>query len=130
MLLPQDLLGALATLEPLELSPETRTHWAQLAEAALDQEALAVAERCYAAMGDVAKARYLHKVCRAQGTSLSATHNNLPLSCCERKQAVRCSAAYCANLSARLILCAFMSYSWSRPPTKLAHRSSSSCRCL
>jgi hypothetical protein len=59
----QDLLGALATLEPMELTPETRAHWAQLAEAALDQEALAVAERCYAAMGDVAKARYLHKVC-------------------------------------------------------------------
>jgi intraflagellar transport protein 172 len=59
---PQDLLGALAMLEPLELSPETRAHWAQLAEAALDQEALAVAERCYTAMGDVAKARYLHKV--------------------------------------------------------------------
>lgn len=58
----QDLLGALATLEPMELTPETRAHWAQLAEAALDQEALAVAERCYAAMGDVAKARYLHKV--------------------------------------------------------------------
>jgi intraflagellar transport protein 172 len=59
----QDLLGALATIEPLELTPETRAHWAQLAEAALDQEALAIAERCYAAMGDVAKARYLHKVC-------------------------------------------------------------------
>lgn len=60
--LPQDLLGALATLQPMELTPETRAHWAQLAEASLDQEALAIAERCYAAMGDVAKARYLHKV--------------------------------------------------------------------
>lgn len=58
----QDLLGALATLEPLELTAETRAHWTQLAEAAIDQEALAVAERCYAALGDVAKALYLHKV--------------------------------------------------------------------
>jgi intraflagellar transport protein 172 len=58
----QDLLGALSTLELLELTPETHAHWEQLAEAALDQEALPVAERCYAALGDVAKARFLHKV--------------------------------------------------------------------
>lgn len=77
--LPQDLMGALATLEPLELSPETRAHWAQLAEAALDQEALGVAERCYAAIGDVAKARYLHKVSRGQGARWSSTCDKLPL---------------------------------------------------
>jgi intraflagellar transport protein 172 len=61
----QDLQRALATLEPLELTPETEAQWAQLAGVALEQEALAVAERCYAALGDVAKARYLHKVRRA-----------------------------------------------------------------
>jgi hypothetical protein len=58
----QDLQRALAILEPLELTPETEAQWAQLAGVALEQEALAVAERCYAALGDVAKARYLHKV--------------------------------------------------------------------
>eukprot|EP00882_Tetradesmus_deserticola_P028080 GHRQ01031258.1.p1 GENE.GHRQ01031258.1~~GHRQ01031258.1.p1 ORF type:complete len:211 (+),score=96.92 GHRQ01031258.1:939-1571(+) len=61
-----DLQRALATLEPLELTPETEAQWAQLAGVALEQEALAVAERCYAALGDVAKARYLHKVRRAR----------------------------------------------------------------
>ena len=34
----------------------------QLADAALYHKELAVAERCYAALGDVAKARYIHKV--------------------------------------------------------------------
>lgn len=34
----------------------------QLAEAALYHKELAVAERCYAALGDVSKARYVHKV--------------------------------------------------------------------
>lgn len=34
----------------------------QLADAALDHKELGVAERCYAALGDVAKARYIHKV--------------------------------------------------------------------
>lgn len=77
--LPQDLLGALATLQPLELSPETRAHWAQLAEAALDEEALAVAERCYAAIGDVAKASYLHKASRGQGARWSSTCGKLSL---------------------------------------------------
>jgi intraflagellar transport protein 172 len=58
----QDLQRALATLEPRELTPETEAQWAQLAGVALEQQALAVTERCYAALGDVAKARYLHKV--------------------------------------------------------------------
>ena len=34
----------------------------QLADAALHHKELAVAERCYAALGDVAKARFIHKV--------------------------------------------------------------------
>lgn len=59
---PQDLQRALTTLEPLELNAETEAQWAQLAAVALEHEALAVAERCYAALGDVAKTRYLHKV--------------------------------------------------------------------
>lgn len=58
----QDLPRALATLEPMDLNPETEAQWAQLAAVALEHEQLAVAERCYAALGDVAKARYLRKV--------------------------------------------------------------------
>lgn len=34
----------------------------QLAETALHHRELAVAERCYAALGDVSKARFMHKV--------------------------------------------------------------------
>ncbi|KAF8062969.1 IFT172 [Scenedesmus sp. PABB004] len=56
-----DLQRALATLEPLPLSAETEAQWAALAGVALEQEALAVAERCYAALGDLPRARYLHK---------------------------------------------------------------------
>ncbi len=52
----------LQVLEPLELTPETEAQWGQLAEAALSSSNLLVAERCYAAMGDIAKCRYLHKV--------------------------------------------------------------------
>lgn len=53
---------AIAILEPLKLAPETEAMWKQLAEAALYHKELAVAERCYAALGDVSKARYVHKV--------------------------------------------------------------------
>lgn len=35
-------------------------------EAALYHKELAVAERCYAALGDVAKSRYIHKVNQAK----------------------------------------------------------------
>lgn len=36
--------------------------WSTLAQLSLEAEELAIAERCYAALGDVAKASYLHKV--------------------------------------------------------------------
>ncbi|XP_024359090.2 intraflagellar transport protein 172 isoform X4 [Physcomitrium patens] len=57
---------AIAILEPLKLAPETEAMWKQLAEAALYHKELAVAERCYAALGDVSKARYVHKVSQAK----------------------------------------------------------------
>ncbi len=59
----------MATLEPLELTPETEAQWSALAAAALEAEALSTAERCYAALGDVAKARFLHKVGYTPGAS-------------------------------------------------------------
>lgn len=52
----------MTTLEPLALTAETEAQWAQLAAVALEHEQLAVAERCYAAVGDIAKACYLYKV--------------------------------------------------------------------
>lgn len=53
---------AVDTLEPLEMTPETEAQWRQLARAALDAGKLAIAERCYAAIGNVAKAHYLQQV--------------------------------------------------------------------
>ena len=50
------------TLEPLEMTPETTAQWQQLANAALQAGMLAIAERCYAAVGNIAKAHYLHQV--------------------------------------------------------------------
>lgn len=44
-------------LEGLELTPETEAQWIQLAAAALDVDNVPVAERCYAAVGDLAKVR-------------------------------------------------------------------------
>ena len=44
------------------MTPETEAQWKQLARAALDAGKLAIAERCYAAVGNVAKAHYLRQV--------------------------------------------------------------------
>ncbi|CAM6098614.1 unnamed protein product [Calypogeia fissa] len=53
---------AIAILEPLQLTPETQAMWKQLSETALSHQELLVAEHCCAALGDVAKARFLRKV--------------------------------------------------------------------
>lgn len=54
-----DYSRAVAFLETLEMSSETEAMWKTLSRLALDNEALHVAERCFAALGDVSKARYL-----------------------------------------------------------------------
>jgi intraflagellar transport protein 172 len=53
---------AMDILEGLQLTIETEAMWTALSEAALKDNDLHIAERCYAALGNVAKARYLHKV--------------------------------------------------------------------
>ena len=53
---------AVEALAPLELTAETEAQWQQLAKAALAEGQLGTAERCYAALGNVAKARYLQQV--------------------------------------------------------------------
>ena len=65
---------AMEVLEPLERTPDTEAQWQQLAAAALEavstakgERALAllcIAERCYAATGDVARSRYIHKLAK------------------------------------------------------------------
>ena len=49
-------------LERLDLTPETEAMWAQLSELALQIDDLTTAERCYGAVGNVSKCRYLRKV--------------------------------------------------------------------
>ena len=44
------------------MTAETEAQWHQLAKAALEDGKLAIAERCYAAVGNIAKTRYLHQV--------------------------------------------------------------------
>eukprot|EP00854_Cymbomonas_tetramitiformis_P006568 gene6568-7868_t len=58
----KDYEHAVDILEPLELTPETEALWQQLSTLALVDQKLNIAERCYAALGDVAKARFLHKI--------------------------------------------------------------------
>ena len=56
-----DFNRAIAYLESLEMSPETEAMWRTLARMSLENKQLHVAERCYAALGDVSKAKYLRE---------------------------------------------------------------------
>ncbi|XP_064625451.1 intraflagellar transport protein 172 homolog [Lineus longissimus] len=56
-----DFARAVAFLETLEMSPETEAMWRTLSKLSLEARQLPIAERCFAALGDVAKARYLRE---------------------------------------------------------------------
>ena len=58
----EGLDAAVDILEDLNLTPETEANWKTLAKLALEQQNLYVAERCYAALGNMAKADYLRKL--------------------------------------------------------------------
>lgn len=53
---------AVEILEAMTLTPEAEAMWHTLATVALQERKLHIAERCYAALNDVARARYLRKV--------------------------------------------------------------------
>jgi len=55
----RDYDAAVEVLEPLELTPETEAMWHELRNAAVEDRKLVVAQRCSAALGDVAKAQFL-----------------------------------------------------------------------
>lgn len=57
-----DLTKAMDILEGLDLTPETEANWSTLSEQAIRINAIHIAERCYAALGNVSRARFLHKV--------------------------------------------------------------------
>ena len=46
-------------LETLELTPETEAMWKTLSQLSLESEQLHIAERCYAALGNVSRVRYI-----------------------------------------------------------------------
>ncbi|XP_071324251.1 intraflagellar transport protein 172 homolog [Trachinotus anak] len=52
---------ATAFLETLEMSPETEAMWKTLSKLALEARQLHIAERCFAALGDVSTLRFLHQ---------------------------------------------------------------------
>jgi len=58
----RDHSKAVDILELLELSPEAEGMWHKLAEAAMEHKQINIACRCAAALGDVSRARYLHKL--------------------------------------------------------------------
>lgn len=58
----KDFEKAAEILEPLDVNSETEANWRALAEASLEERNLKIAEQCYAALGNVAKSRFLHKV--------------------------------------------------------------------
>lgn len=52
---------ATAFLETLEMSTETEAMWKTLSRLALEAQQLHIAERCFAALGDVSTVRFLHQ---------------------------------------------------------------------
>ena len=58
----KDYNRAISLLESLDLTPETEAMWKSLSSVAVRDCKLTIAERCYAAVGDVARARYIHTV--------------------------------------------------------------------
>lgn len=53
---------ACSFLETLELTAESEAMWKTLGDLSLEHSELAIAERCYAALGNVSKARFLREV--------------------------------------------------------------------
>jgi intraflagellar transport protein 172 len=57
----------------LEMTSETEAMWKTLSNHALKDEKLIIAERCFAALGDVSKTRYLRQLNEALDESNSET---------------------------------------------------------
>ncbi|RXG52407.1 Intraflagellar transport protein [Armadillidium vulgare] len=57
-----DYLRAMNYLETLPFTPESESMWRTLAKLSIEENRLFIAERCFAALGDVAKVRYLQEI--------------------------------------------------------------------
>ena len=58
----RDYERACDLLEQITITPETEAMWENLSQLALQDKKLLIAERCFAALGDVSKARALNKI--------------------------------------------------------------------
>eukprot|EP01059_Diplonema_ambulator_P008871 TRINITY_DN18639_c0_g1_i5.p1 TRINITY_DN18639_c0_g1~~TRINITY_DN18639_c0_g1_i5.p1 ORF type:complete len:1382 (+),score=614.47 TRINITY_DN18639_c0_g1_i5:304-4146(+) len=58
----KDFEKACDLLEQITITPETEAMWQNLSQLALQDKKLHIAERCFAALGDVSKARALNKI--------------------------------------------------------------------
>ena len=56
-----DFNRAITFLESLDMTPETEAMWRTLAKLSLESKQLQIAERCYAALGNVSKAKFLRE---------------------------------------------------------------------
>uniref|UniRef100_A0AAY4EKD8 Intraflagellar transport protein 172 homolog n=1 Tax=Denticeps clupeoides TaxID=299321 RepID=A0AAY4EKD8_9TELE len=68
-----DYYRATVFLETLEMSAETEAMWRTLSKLALEAHQLHIAERCFAALGDVSKARFLNQTNKIADTVAKET---------------------------------------------------------
>ena len=61
----------------MPVSDETEAMWKALARVALESHQYYIAERCYAALGDVAKARFLRETNRIASDHLKTNVSDL-----------------------------------------------------
>ena len=76
------LFRAVAFLESLEMSLETEAMWKTLSRLALEARQLHIAERCFAALGDVPKAkalRQINKIAEQTAEEMVSSVHNQPL---------------------------------------------------
>lgn len=73
---------AVLFLENISNTVEAEAMWHNLSSIALKQHNLALAERCYAALGDVAAAHYLNETLKI-GETYAKDHNDSPGNCVE-----------------------------------------------
>ncbi|KAI8928779.1 hypothetical protein BC831DRAFT_447367 [Entophlyctis helioformis] len=69
----RDYERAISLLETLEMTPETEAMWKSLSNVALSDRKLLIAERCFAALGDVSRARYLASI-NSQAEQIALEH--------------------------------------------------------
>ncbi|KAK3091661.1 hypothetical protein FSP39_021624, partial [Pinctada imbricata] len=68
-----DFERAVSFLETLEMSAETEAMWKTLSRLAMEDRKLHIAERCYSALGDIAKARFMKETFRIADEITKAT---------------------------------------------------------